>query len=344
MTKIMTLLEFYQEIIRNEVSWYYYDLSNSELLNNVEDINEDKCKNLISEILTKGDKTSIDIYKDWFDKIPKDRFNHIISVFLLGYILYNNILLIRNNVERFLNDLPNPNGEGPETRFSYLWMLISLFHDLGYALEYNASAKISNFNLRKFPLRPRYIPAIYSKNTLEKYKKYRKCKFKVRDHGIYGGVSFYLQMCKLRRDKDKNCCGPLDWNEKLEKFFECAAWTIVCHNIFYVNKKSADFYCYKHFKLESLIKDKARIITLKDSPMLFLFSLVDSIEPLKVLQRTNYLKDIQIDFKEKYFVINIESLPCKIREEYRNRIKGLNDWLLDVESYGDDNKLECLIG
>ena len=102
----------------NPMDWNYY-LNELELPKNI-----NAAKNFIKDFFTYGGKSYLiyDIIQEW----EPLRINHTLSVFFIG-------LLIKNSSYHELNIIDDNQNEIFE--FSYLWFLVSLFHDMGYVQE-----------------------------------------------------------------------------------------------------------------------------------------------------------------------------------------------------------------
>lgn len=102
----------------NPMDWNYY-LNELELPKNI-----NAAKNFIKDFFTYGGKSYL-IY-DIIQECEPLRINHTLSVFFIG-------LLIKNSSYHELNIIDDNQNEIFE--FSYLWFLVSLFHDMGYVQE-----------------------------------------------------------------------------------------------------------------------------------------------------------------------------------------------------------------
>lgn len=183
-----------------------------------------------------------------------------------------------------------------------------------------------------------------------------------KDHGIYGGNLFYRNLCENRErylEKiRKNIDVPkLYYGEELDVFFYYIATVISAHNIWLCadrckickckikyekckdHKNCKEYQEYKkyleykkHKNLRKLIQEdllqngipKKYRIPFNSFPFLYLFDLIDSIEPFK---QTNWLTDIQISINERRKEICIKSKD----DVYLNRISELKEWLTSVD-------------
>ena len=114
-TLYQTMSDYFKN---NPMDWNYY-LNELELPKNI-----NAAKNFIKDFFTYGGKSYL-IY-DIIQECEPLRINHTLSVFFIG-------LLIKNSSYHELNIIDDNQNEIFE--FSYLWFLVSLFHDMGYVQE-----------------------------------------------------------------------------------------------------------------------------------------------------------------------------------------------------------------
>ena len=114
-TLYQTMSDYFKN---NPMDWNYY-LKELELPKNI-----NAAKNFIKDFFTYGGKSYL-IY-DIIQECEPLRINHTLSVFFIG-------LLIKNSSYHELNIIDDNQNEIFE--FSYLWFLVSLFHDMGYVQE-----------------------------------------------------------------------------------------------------------------------------------------------------------------------------------------------------------------
>ncbi len=328
-----SLYDIYSKTIMSG-NWKYYpfpDKIGIEVLSNSED---GKC--FIRSYLGKGCKTDIDIY-EYIDKISDDRICHILSCFFFGVAIYNYFNKIRSNIDNELNSIPANPKETANERFLYVWMLISIFHDFGYAVE-DGLLQIKKEEIihliKRMSRRPRFIPNIYSKKLLLNYNKYRNCCFGINDHGIIGGTKLFHDLCQLR-EKKENVDADHFWETPLINDFRIASWTIACHNIFMIEKESEFRSCYSHFSLEKLVyKKTSRFIRIDTNPILFFFCLIDSIEPIKTIHNHKQLTNIFVDIKDNRIEFDFSKLCPVMEKQLREKIQGLNSWLTNISREG----------
>ena len=284
----------------------------------------------------KGDKKYNTLLSE-INELDNVRCNHIINTFLLGIALYeecdNFKIQIDKNIEKYVN-------EEFKKDFFFFWFLICLFHDLGYAEENKGkdSAAFSNDFSKISPLDDVDGVLALFKKVYPYYFLYRKIEFGVVDHGIYAGRKMFHDLCKIREEHASNNSNPKLWREELIQIYNLVSWVVLAHNIWFTldtdTKKSQ---MYRKYKLEELILDtdgKNNVveypITLQDYPFLFLFCLVDLIEPMKKIGDAECCNSIDFKLNDNTLTISSE-LKCNCIEEYFNNIAKASEWLCGVE-------------
>lgn len=311
--------------------WNYYNLRNDSRITSVTDISDDiKCKLFIKEFIAESGKGKT-FLSDNINTMQGGRISHIVSTFFLGFVLYNQCRSIKDNVNRQLHWLKkNPTTsygeESNGNKFAYIWFLTCLFHDLGYVIESNQFSDCGWMQQqKKLPRRPKWIPAIYTKDLLEKYDLFRRHYYDCFDHGIYGAEIFYNDLLKIREEKENSNDTTRFWGKELIQYFNLAAWIIACHNVFYVKEDDSKVRCYQSYGLDSLIyQERARKISLKKHPLFFLLCLVDSIDMAKVI-------DLSVDDWGKIQVTITDTqirfiFSDRLHIDYQKFVK-LDEWL-----------------
>ena len=327
-----SLYNEYEQLLSSG-SWKYYPLEETLGMKMFSD--RDSIISFFKHYIGKGEKANMPIV-DFIDNLSMDRLQHTLSCFLLGILLYERSSSITCGICRSLRKKPINNPETMDERFKYLWLLISIFHDFGYAIENkDVELSIKEFDemITKLHSRQTIVPSIYSKILLRNYAKYRVCRFGVYDHGICGGLKLYAELCQLRENKASSSDQKHYWGEDLIPHFALAAWTVACHNIWLIKdceKNANAIRCYKCFNLDKLIyHGTSRII--KESPFLFLLCLVDSIEPIKIFDNFDKLKQVKFVFPSDNIIeIDINGLCLKDHDTYIKKIVDINDWLCDT--------------
>ena len=324
----------YRELLLQPQKWSYYQDELKCFSNSYETllVSGNDCLRFIEDYLCKGEKNDLKCLK-LLEVLKPIRLQHTISCFLLGILIYHKSSKLRDEVNSLVCAIrPNNLNEKKEDRFKYMWMLICIFHDLGYSIENkeylyhnnDVQKDISNFFKAKFEL-SFHRKYSYPKKTIKNYLEYRDYKFNVVDHGIAGGAFLYNSLCNLRARKNE-VNSLFYWGEELEKDFYVASYTIACHNIFKISPNTKMVPIYKFFSLESLIKD-GQLFSLEKFPLLFLLCLVDSIEPIKITENPLITNNIKMDILDNKIRIDISEMKSLQRFYYLERILGLNSWL-----------------
>ena len=179
-------INLYEQIVNlyNCVSeWNYYD-ANFE-----KPFGINKARRFIEQYFEKGAKRGVVL--PFIDKIDPMRYVHTISVFFIGILIKRKLcpnLAIRSEVDT-------------DYEFSYLWFLVCLFHDMGYAIENDWRYKF-----------------VYKKDTDEYKNKYKRkmCFPKLKrdiyeDLGVlYGAPTKYRKNGIFQRRDKKDCTNEFD--------------------------------------------------------------------------------------------------------------------------------------
>lgn len=237
-------MNLYDQIValyRTSTEWNYYG----------NDINKpfdkDKARDFIKQYFENGAKKGVIL--PLIDEIESMRYVHTVSVFFIG-------LLIK---KKLCPNLTIYSQEYEDYEFSYLWFLVCLFHDMGYAIENDWTYKYvyrqnAKEYLRKYKqvkcncIRQRYeyedLGVIF-----EAPSRYRSASFSVRGGDNYvkqfDGIMFsngvtiynsmysrktvldYLEYCKMTdgiRHYDHGIVGGLWLYDSLMKNYHRAYW------------------------------------------------------------------------------------------------------------------------
>lgn len=260
--------------------------------------------------------------------------NHINSIFFLGILIANKLEYEKKYFDETINE--------KYRAFPFLWFLTSLGHDFG--VKYEKDKKIltsildietlkNEFNIKKCLLKQRVS---YINKTLfshvRQYFMYRRFKSNRIDHGILAGLYFYDKLIKNRRRKK--------WNKCLDKYYALVSATIATHNIWIPNDKTAC--AYIKFGMKSLVNFKP--ITSKKSPLLYLLSIVDTIDPIKLYTNAfndndnDILENLLFDFKNDKIIIQNKHNSKLDFSKLLKKADGFEGWL-DVEVEKDENSL-----
>lgn len=315
-----SLVEIYSEVL-SDVNYFY---NNANLMTKPERLFHSDTIEYLKIILRSRNKEETDLFQNVDDlSIEHLRPHHIVSCYVFGVALYKNCKLIRNSIDQFLGGSPFKDFHGIQW-FRYTWLLISIFHDLGYAYENGAKDfnEDATMELPKDILGPK---TLYDNRLFHNYANYRKCRFGVVDHGLCAGRQLYTDLDRHFQKRDKRKA------DKRRPINAYVSWVISCHNIYYISATDAAVKCYKQHNLHRLIESEARNIKLSEHPLLFLLALVDSVEPIKISEDVSILDKVKISIDDDRITFYYEDLNEIQKTKFRGRIQGLNSWITHVE-------------
>lgn len=322
----MASLTPYNEIITKTLTdrhlWNYY---NSEF-------NTLSSREFIRSFIKSSGKEQISLYEDLEQLKSGPRLNHIVYTFILGIYLYNKLNHLHIQIDR---EISRYNKNDSSICFEYIWFLICIFHDSGFGVEEQSKTQIDFISqsieeLQHMHLKnPSGIPRIYKK-VYRSYLFYRRDLFNCLDHGIYAGIHLYDELCRIRKKKDDEKDGNLRWSENLINVYNYVAWIVLAHNIFFIDGgKEGETRNYKKYHLDSLITSQ-KIIKRSRHPVFFLFCLVDTIEPIKVLRKKDLLSNVLFSIDNKSLIIKLLKAGGECKSDYMKRVCDLNKWLTPV--------------
>ena len=268
--------------------------------------------------------------------------------FFYGLVLYDKCGTIKNSINQSLKNDKYERAleKHKDAPFAYVWFLICLFHDLAYPLEYKRGNERDFKSYQELSEKKKWdkdldgVPHQYSREILEHYFDYRNSgDDAMNDHGICAGHHLYADLCKIREKKARTAQDGW-WKKELEDIFNLAAWVVACHNIWTTQEDCNNVETYKGKKLEPLILKKDNegklkyLINLQEHPLIFLFCLVDTIEPIKIIEDASLLDKIRMEITDEAISIEIE-LICGCRTRLLKNIRSLNDWLTKSEIEGN---------
>lgn len=346
MDSIYKLISTYRE---NNNDWIY---RNNKEVQSINIFDKSNSKHFIESYLggagtlPEPDSLAEVLEKDDYKTIDEVRYQHIVLTFFLGLIIYDKSKHIRKAIDKdFCNNEKYKDAleKHKDAPFAYIWFLICLFHDLGYQYENSKKemgGKYSTFSdfLRDVANDVECIhnnlvgvPDNYM-GMVEPYFNYRIKEMGKQDHGICGGIVLYRDLCNIRRKKEQRETKAVVngfWKTELEQIFSYAASVVICHNMFFESKDSV---LYKTSGLTGLMKDEGEYpIKIEEHPIFFLFCLVDSIEPIKVVKDVNLLKKITLTITDKTIKFDT-TLNCGCADKLIRNFTGLNSWLCKVEN------------
>jgi len=331
---------------------FYYQKLNGK--NETLDFNdESQCMELIEEYYKHGGKERV--FNFDFINLFSTRGKHIhtASLYFLGCLLKE---LVDDHLRKFIVN----NVQGLDYNFMYSWFLSCLYHDTASSIEsqpvhikplsyylgknnishvlYDHKAILSYADLFTYPI-----------SLVENYFQYRLVYCSCVDHGILGG---FLLFDRLRKNYDTtwrqyvNEVIPLhdrpaadsynhfrykglNWRIAQLDHFAIIADSIIGHNMWV----SDDANLYNYFGLNPLIKSANSKIKIADRPLLFFLSLIDSIDPVKLLGRetikvkpADALESIDFDLVSEH-LIRVNALSTTYFSYYHSEVKKTEDWL-----------------
>lgn len=348
------LLVQLQQLLDAKEKWDYYDLSdftNPFFSPEIENSNE-----FVKKYLDYSHKTK-DIYSV-LESLELNRFLHIVMDYFLGILIYENNQKIKNAIDKQIRKYVPSTNIHCDNSFKYFWFLLCFYHDVGYYYEDNTDSIRSLTTLKK-DLKIEYsfpsligVPSLFQ-NVRKKYLQYRFEKCRKYDHGIVGSMLFYDRIIKIYKyyknkfhsDESSFIHNNLYWSDSMFKYFQLIASVVLAHNIWF-KKRGVDPDCdiYENYKLDKLIiSNSTRKISLNRHPLLYLFCLVDSIEPTK-RYGVNFLKKIRLIFPQNSSLIFVQGLKKNTEViEWMEKIKLLNNWLRIEVNFHHDLDLEIIV-
>ena len=331
-SRMKELSQIYREIFADHSKWKYYSKMNTNPFETDYDT-----KQFITRFIELSGKAEDNPLYENINKLEDIRISHIVSTFFLGTYLYNHVKPIKNSIDKVITRFKKQNPYS-KIEFSFIWFLICLFHDLGYSIEdhedYTDFDDFINGKVKYF-LRERVgVPSFYE-DVYKNYFNYRlnsKNNFiKKPDHGICGGIVLFNELNKilLRKQKQKDIKSEgLSWNKKLLNIYRYASWVILSHNIFFIRKGDVDESIYMDNKLDALIlkEGQSSKIDLKKYGFLYLFMLVDTIDPIKKVKTFENLGKIKCKVESNLITLEIEDE--NIRIDYYKKVLELKEWLI----------------
>lgn len=306
-----------------EGNWRYYDGAAPDLVN---------AERFIQEYLLQSGKLSDMIVNDLkrlhSNGSDRSRITHTQHAFLLGFYIYKSCLKIKNAIDKKLKGL---SSEPPSVSFRYVWFLICFFHDLAY------SSELSDYNIdiEKFLAEKRLshlagVPLIFRSS----YKTYFKCRYHACiggkaciDHGIYGGLRYYQELKTIRKSKAKYDSRH-NWARDLNRIYNYCSWIILGHNIWFAYTKDKA-QLYRSYGLsELIIPPYCYKVRIDKHPLLFLFQVVDSIEPSKV--DLSLLNALEVNVSQDKLLIRLKDPQDSLSQQYISKYNGddsINNWL-----------------
>jgi hypothetical protein len=355
--KYKTLNDIFKEVISDKKIWSYYpnESIRQDELKRVKQLTNSK--DFISKYLEEGCKAqSLSMDKYFSELLSEIRAKHTVSIFFIGLYIYKNCAIIKEKIDIKLNELRTKVGGDISIKFNYYWFLICFYHDIAhcyetadYSLDYIEENQISLKQLNALPdisfdLPPfnNSVPDIYT-SVWYNYYRYRTSQGK-NDHGIFGGLLLYNDM-KLNYDKYRNELNnpkePFEknkvwWSKKiLSDVHGYVAWMIMAHNIWFLFNDDPHYERkrieYEKYELNELILTGDNTVITLDHPFLYLLSIVDTIDPVKIIKNPidilEALSKIYIMADGSELIIKMDKNIIGDCEKYQKGINDLKKWV-----------------
>ncbi len=328
----MKIQSIYNSIQKRKKLWTYYkkEIMTPKLLDT------DGCYEFIINYISASEKTKTCLF-DNVNKLKTDcpeRLSHIVSTFFLGLWFYEekkNLIhkLINNelsNLRCFEND-----PDKIDQQFIYVWFMATLFHDLGYPRENEKNGADLPIHEIPWPVDREPVPCLYQ-DIYKSYYKYRKHK----EHGIWAGLQFDKDICRIREYLEHSPATELSWREELEELYHYVAWVILAHNIWFIRDNGDKVKEYHENHLHRLVLSSAKDVSgiyykeysssFENYPLFSFFCIIDTIDPIK---STSCLSDVDIRVESGDIIVKSNDV------EYLKKINKLNEWLLPTTMKGD---------
>lgn len=294
-------------------------------------------------------------YKKYLLEEYDYRIKHILFSFGLGLVFADFADLTTKIGEKYKYcqyEIENNNDDD----FLYAWLMVCLYHDFGYFVNHDKFSEISDISEILKKLRKNiFKSASVSRYNFELYQEYYKERFEankndgnfeIGDHGILGGMFLY----DLMKKRKFNECFP---------YCDDICFCIMEHNIW---KKKEDYPLSSPYHLI----DKSNYVKINSNkePLLFLLSLVDTIEPTKKFSKykdsysssdksifpKTIAKSIKINVTNKSIIIDGNELEKVIKKrdktlkicDWTTPVKDLSNWV-DVNSSVDNNIMKITL-
>ena len=319
----------------------YKDIGSQHEISNLSIENPSDCRCFVSILFGLSEKNMHRLMLS-INNLDDRRIQRIVYSFLIGIHIYEKSKTIRNaidcKIEKYQKEVSLKNVTAP---FSYIWFLICLFHDLGYSQNDGEDLEYNTFNefvigkkvksLRQVSGVPAYFGKVY-----KNYYNYRTKHHSRNDHGITAGMIMYNDLCKNRKELEENGCNYTYCGKELDKIYNLAGWIILSHNIWHINEDDDPYRAYLYNYLDPLVLKKNEYkIKFKEHPLFFLFCLIDSIEPIKIVKIFSMLKQVYLEANNDKIVIKHE-LPCGCGNNILKNAEGLNRWLTKTKRINNE--------
>lgn len=332
----MSLLIEFDKIFNDRAKWCYYSGYWHYSANPFE-TGSFKC--FIDTYFQYGDKsTAFSFLEQLGISITEERYTHMVATYFLGIYLAKVF---------FASAELDINGDKD---FRWLWFLLCLYHDIGYAFEENRRefCAINTYdkiiNDKRIKIKHIFYEKldnpIYPQDLIANYFNYCISELGFLNHGIIGGLLLYDRLKKICFEACKKYCDQNNmmfieggsfvynnrrWAENDLKIFAHLADIIVAHNIWKASRDSISL--YKQYDLHGLIDVKVEPPTGLYDKLFYLLCICDTIEPTKNFRKNYKITLDSIDIKIKEEIEISTTLEESSRLSWFNKIQDLNDWL-----------------
>ncbi len=260
------------------------------------------------------------------------RARHTVSLFFLGIAFYEKIF--------DKESLIPPQDRHEYKAFLYYWFKICFYHDMGYVYEYASTREVNYYRTlddfrRYYDISRTFLSDDKESKLISNYFTYRMKEFYLVDHGIAGGTVLYdkllTKMEELNKLSERSMFYSGDsWmlSDEYVNGSALVAKMIAKHNMWFAEPEQYEM--YEKYDLHDLIpkEDLSHRYGCHDY-LLFILSLVDTMEPLKAfwnVDAKHVLEHFDIDFcGGGVFKVTITGgINCK---KYIGNLKHINEWM-----------------
>lgn len=276
-----------KSIISNTKYNYYKDLD----LIVTDNITNSNCKSFIESYFIKARKTFLT--ERALDSLSNSyRAVHSTITYYLGAFIFKGIKAQVNKKNLNIN----------YNTFLFVWFLTALYHDYYFCLEDNTQPLLDHTSSKLQSLKIKGLEAPFTPETLALYLNYRNGK----EHGISAGLALYEALETnlnniLIGGKEQDIVGGLLWKKSDKNLYALASSIIIKHNIWFVNEERDLLSKIENYRRNDLyqliIKDNSRQ-KYKDNEFLFIFYIVDTIDPIKIFSKKMSIMNEDFNFSD----------------------------------------------
>lgn len=244
----------------------------------------------------------------------------------------------------------------------YILFITYLYHDYYFSIEERKNNCISNdsYQICLNNIKDsKHLEGRYKIENIIQYFEYRE----KRDHGIIAGSVLFG---KLKENLERVLIGGCNskivnnllWSRDHLRLYDLVCSTIIKHNIWLANSDSTDpeqtkrVKTYKENGLTPFIIDDSKRLRFEDDPLLFIFFIIDTIEPVKAYNRlfsTDSSKNYSDLLDDIYLSIGQKSIKIKYTEECKKffcrtyiAAKSMESWMTLTVNHQCNSKYSVL--